>query len=396
MRMVFKVAAAALLLTSSPALAGPDDDIRDEARKLVKEIEAAPAGQTCRLGVWFSGSRIIGSANSALRAGDKLLYLADTETSSFDDEAMADAITAIPPDTTVLARIERDGQVQDAQLQCGNAAVEQARLKEGFELAGRRKWDECVTHFRPLATNDPQAAEWLLKCASVSKNAQSYDVPKLLANVYGQAISMTTYKPENRSEVAKAIVQRKAFLGRYYDGLASRVESEWDNGAELFAAAQPDWLDFRRNAERAVLTGFFDPSSAQFNWPYGFMWGEWKPMFQARKTGYWTCGTINAKNRMGGYVGSRFFVVVMDENAQPIFTDVGTDGAFDTTGCQNSVAQLPPAPQSMFEATSSANAPASSGSSMADELAKLAKLFEQGALTQEEYDAAKARVLQGN
>lgn len=396
MRMVFKAAVAALLLTSSPALAGPDDDIRNEARKLIKEIEATPAGQTCRLGVWFNGSRITASANPALRAGDKLLYLADTETSPFNDEMMADAITAIPADTAVPARIERDGQVQDAQLQCGNAAFEQARLKSGLELAGQRKWDECVTHFRTLAANDPQAAEWLLRCASVSKNAQSYDVPKLLANVYGQAISMAAYKPESRSEVAKAIVQREAFLGRYYEGLKSKVESEWDNGAALLSDAQPDWLDFRRNAERAVLTGFFDPSSAQFTWPYGFTWGEWKPPFQARKTGYWTCGTINAKNRMGGYVGSRFFVVVMDENAQPIFTQVGTDGAFDMTGCQNSLAQLPPAPASMFEASDGGNTPAMSRPSMADELAKLAKLFEQGALTQEEYDAAKARILQGN
>jgi hypothetical protein len=44
--------------------------------------------------------------------------------------------------------------------------------------------------------------------------------------------------------------------------------------------------------------------------------------------------------------------------------------------------------------TSRAAASSASGSSAADELRKLAELHSQGVLTQEEFEAAKARVLQ--
>ena len=153
-------------------------------------------------------------------------------------------------------------------------------------------------------------------------------------------------------------------------------------------------MTFRKNAERAVLTGFFDPGSASFEWPYGFSYGSWKPLMQSRIEGWWTCGRINAKNRMGGYVGSRYFVVVMNDDGQARYNETGSGADFDilSSQCANSVSSLPPAPREFYEAASS-EAPFPKAPSMADELKKLNELFEAGALTEDEYKAAKAKIL---
>lgn len=97
---------------------------------------------------------------------------------------------------------------------------------------------------------------------------------------------------------------------------------------------------------------------------------------------------------MGGYVGSRFFVVVLNSDGQPVFTETGTGGNYDFVSmqCANSVTSLPPAPSEFFKQTAAPIAE-TSGPTIADELAKLKALFDTGALTEEEYLKAKAKVL---
>lgn len=74
----------------------------------------------------------------------------------------------------------------------------------------------------------------------------------------------------------------------------------------------PDWAGFCRNAESALRARLINAESARIDWPHGFLLGSWKPFMSKRMDGYWTCGLVNARNRMGGYLGSRAFVGVLD------------------------------------------------------------------------------------
>lgn len=69
-------------------------------------------------------------------------------------------------------------------------------------------------------------------------------------------------------------------------------------------AGEPAWPAFQALAEEAIRSKLSDPQSAQFQWPYNFRLGP---------VGYWTCGLVNAKNMMGGYVGATFFSVVVKD-----------------------------------------------------------------------------------
>ena len=101
---------------------------------------------------------------------------------------------------------------------------------------------------------------------------------------------------------------------------------------------------------------------------------------------------VNARNRMGGYTGSTYFVVVLDADGMPKFVNLGTSEEFDivSSQCRNSVARLPPPPRELLGLGTTQ--PAASVS-IADELQKLADLKNSGALTEAEFQAAKARLL---
>lgn len=78
-----------------------------------------------------------------------------------------------------------------------------------------------------------------------------------------------------------------------------------------------------------------------------------------------------------------------------LFNETGDGGNYDfvATQCQNSLKWLP-AGSTQFAATPGSTA-ASSTPSMADELTKLAQLKASGALSEQEYQTAKAKVLGG-
>lgn len=175
---------------------------------------------------------------------------------------------------------------------------------------------------------------------------------------------------------------------------APPVSSKIDQGEQtvsIYSAGRIDIALFRRNAEAAIKADLFDPSSAQIEWPYGFTMGTWKPFLKKRVTGYLTCGRVNAKNRMGGYVGSTAFVVVVEHSGSVIFKDIGDGSAYDLVegSCQKSASGFPPPQPELLDRP----APAAAGNSIADQLGKLAEMKASGALTQEEFDAAKKRLL---
>ncbi|WOF44369.1 SHOCT domain-containing protein [Sphingopyxis indica] len=153
-----------------------------------------------------------------------------------------------------------------------------------------------------------------------------------------------------------------------------------------------DYDLFRRNGEEAVKSLLIDPGSAQFEWPYGFLDGYWKPFLRKRVNGLVTCGRVNARNRMGGYTGPTYFVVVMDRSGAVLFKELGESNEMDfvSASCTKSAGSFPPPPAiTQAEAVS----PAPSTPSLADQLQQLVSLRDSGALTPDEFEAAKKKLL---
>jgi len=148
----------------------------------------------------------------------------------------------------------------------------------------------------------------------------------------------------------------------------------------------PNWAEVRVQSENALKAILIDPSSAQIAWAGGFRWGYFKPILQGKKWGWVGCGFVNARNRFGGYVGSTGFVVVYDGGV----TYVGMDDAnFPLIGQSCNQSRFPkPQPELLASSAQSATG----GGSIADELAKLAKLKAEGAITEAEFLAAKAKL----
>ena len=152
---------------------------------------------------------------------------------------------------------------------------------------------------------------------------------------------------------------------------------------------KPDWVMVRDQGLSKLTSTLFDPSSAVINWTSGFQWGYFKP-FIGRRTHAWVaCGTINAKNRLGGYVGSTPFFVAADANGS-VTAFMGYEYLSTCTDPQGTKVPVNPELNNI-----SPTMPLAGGSatSVADELEKLAALRDKGIITQAEFDAQKARLL---
>lgn len=67
--------------------------------------------------------------------------------------------------------------------------------------------------------------------------------------------------------------------------------------------------------ESAVRATLKDPGSAQFAWPNGFVSGWYKRPFGRKSYGWITCGTVNAKNGYGAYIGRAAVIGVIANGA---------------------------------------------------------------------------------
>lgn len=151
-------------------------------------------------------------------------------------------------------------------------------------------------------------------------------------------------------------------------------------------SAQPDFAKVRQTVEASLKANLYDPSSAQIVWTNGFQWGYAKPIIGKRTWGWIACGTLNAKNRMGGYVGASAFWVRSDANGTISWDDVSTTMS---TCDEGQKAELQP--ELRDAATIAAAGDAKLG--VAEELGKLAELKEKGIITQDEFAAQKAKLL---
>lgn len=382
------------LAVSLPVQASPKGDLKDQARELSQQMRAAGAPESrCYLNANFSTEYIL-TGEGDLRPGDRLLYINNQNVAGLGDDDVRGILKAIAPDAIIPVRIERDGVQTDLQVQCSNAGMHQTALLKALKLAEEKKVDDCVTALEPIAGRDAQAALLRYQCAAASDRAASYNLGGYAAEVLENSIVYARYKADLRRETIQNLYANQGVLSKpEFERLAAMTKS-WPGDETLFDKSKPDWRAFRENAQAAVLSGFFDPGAAIVEWPYGFIYGSWKPVLQGRIEGYWTCGRVNGKNRMGGYVGSRSFVVVLSSAGQPIFNEVGDGGTYDFVSgqCQNSVRMLPIASSQIADAPTAA-APTPAGRSVAEELAKLAELKASGALSEDEYKAAKAKVL---
>jgi hypothetical protein len=129
----------------------------------------------------------------------------------------------------------------------------------------------------------------------------------------------------------------------------------------------PSWDRYRAIAEASIRDRMIDPESARITWMGGYFKGDHKPALAPRYSGYVACGTVNAKNRMGGYTGVSSFIVVIDYDRVLLLDIERTDRGFAGAACEEYALRqmLPPlsraerAAPSEVEAGSGTHAPAS-------------------------------------
>lgn len=149
---------------------------------------------------------------------------------------------------------------------------------------------------------------------------------------------------------------------------------------------KPDWAVIREQGEGQLKNMLFDPGSAQIQYSSGFQWGYLKPIIGRRTHGWIACGSVNAKNRLGGYVGAEGFYIHVD--AGRVVTTGMTAAMYST--CDTGPAAPIQAELKTAPIAASATGPAPS---IADELGKLAELRDKGIITPAEFEVQKAKLL---
>ena len=398
------VGIAVALVLFVPARAFDKSSFKTQAASSAKQIRAAGEPKDrCFLNATFADGAIVTRrvGIGPLEPGDDLISVDAQPVEGASADKISDILRGIPPDKTIIVRIERDGTQQDLQVACTNSRPTYELILSGLDQASKGKFDECVATFGSVP--NPTSYEFALRseCASYSKKPQNYPIGKYSHDALEAMIGVAKFDPTIRRETAQILVRNRPLIEQTmspgkYQRLADMTK-EWPGSDDLLSSVEPDYRQFRQNGEAAVKVGLFDPMSAVIEWPYGFTYGTWKPFLSKRVEGYWTCGRINAKNRMGGYVGSTAFVVVLSQSGSVLFSQVGTNDNFDllSASCNNSIAMLPPPQAAMIASgTPSSNSSSSALPSLADELTKLAELKAAGALTDAEFEAAKKRLLE--
>lgn len=165
--------------------------------------------------------------------------------------------------------------------------------------------------------------------------------------------------------------------------------SAYAQEAPPVAATNDEFMQLKRFAKEYIDSRLVDPGSAQFDWPNNFMHGaSWKPWIGRSIYGSVTCGSVNSRNRMGGYVGRMAFVIV-----------IGDSGVnwFEMDDIQHSRVAQRCAKMSFAPAPATAVAEQGLGAAagmIADEITKLAELRDKGLLTEAEFQAQKRKLLE--
>jgi len=394
----------ASLLSLLPALTQAQDksQVRDQARAIEAQMRAlGEPRDRCSLGANIHNGPVVIRTNTAtvLKPGDRLIAINQVNVANTSPEDVIAQLREIAPAAHIPVTVVRDGQLSDLEVACINARQTTEPMMIAIGFAARGKFDDCVRSISEMTDVDTRAVMIKAQCAAVSRNAKKYDVPGLLAQAMSMAVDDARYSPSMRAEVVNQLRNAQgtitAGLGAArFEAIVAKTKS-WPGGENLFEESGPDWALFRRNAEAALRARLIDPESARIDWTHGFLLGSWKPFMSKRIDGYWTCGLVNARNRMGGYTGSTAFVVVLDPGGYVQYTEIGESKDFDflSASCNNSVKLLPSPPAELLTTAAPQATPVAAPVSVADELKKLAELKNSGALSDAEFQAAKQRLL---
>lgn len=164
-------------------------------------------------------------------------------------------------------------------------------------------------------------------------------------------------------------------------------------------------VQWMRAVVQQLTATLVDPDSANVSLPFGFTnsimtWRVWG----VEMTGYFTCGVVNSRNRMGGYVGNTAFLGYISPEGKVTVTldDPSTAGQryggllIEKTCVEKRQQGYLPTIRPDTLAALSPRPTEERTASITEELAKLAKLHADGALSEEEFAAAKQRLLARN
>ncbi len=394
------VVMAGALAVSVTCAAQDKGQLRNQAKTMAEQLRRAGEPiDRCSLGARLVDGGIVTSVSDGtpLRPGDRLLKINQVDVSGKSADQTVSVLRGIKPGSSIEVEIERSLSRSTIKMVCENSRPFIETILAGLDAAARGKFEECVAAFSRRSDLAAFGVGMKLQCAAVAKNPNELNLANLAHEAARQAISEAYWAPSIRPAVIIGLRQSEGLISRQlgdarFQELVSATE-KWPGGEDMFSRSEPDMVKFREVAEQAVRSRLIDPDSARIEWPFGFLSGSWKPAFQKKIDGYWTCGLVNAKNRMGGYTGRTSFVAVVSPAGLIQYVELGTGKDFDllSSQCANSVKLLPPAPPEFSAGYSSATP--SAGGSMADELKKLAELRQSGALTESEFQAAKQRLL---
>jgi len=402
-RIVVLLLAGTFIAAPTFSMAQDKDQIRNQGKEYGAKLRAlGEPRDRCSLGGTLGAGPVVMRTNgtSTLKPGDKLISLNSTSTVGKSPDDVVAILRQIPPTALVPITVERDGRSMDLSVACSNARQTMEPTLTALDFAARGKFDDCISTISQMTYIDTGVATLRAQCASVSRNVAKNNLSALAAQVMDMAIEDARYDPSLRPNVAKELRNAEGIITQGEGAARFRALVEatkrWPGGETLYKSSTPDWTLFRRNAESTLSNRLIDPDSARIQWPHGFLMGTWKPFLSKAIQGYWTCGLINARNRMGGYTGTTAFVVVLDASGYVKYSEIGESSDYDllTASCNKSAKLLPPPPAELtIVASTSKN---SSSGSLADELKKLVDLRNSGALTEAEFQTAKAKLLGGS
>ena len=395
--MKFAVMVGALSM-SFTCVAQDKAQLREQAKTLAEQLRrVGEPMDRCSLGVRLVDGAIIThvSNGAQLKLGDRLLAINHSDVSGQPADFVVGVLRSIQPGASVEIKVARQSAQESVTAICENSRPVIETILAGLDAATRGKFDECASAFGRRNDLGAFGAGMRVQCAALTKNPNQLSLANMGYDALKEAIAEAHWAPSARPGVVAGLRQAEGMISGQLGEKRFRelvdATKQWPEGEQMYDHSEPDMGLFRQAAEQAVRSRLIDPDSARIEWPFGFLSGSWKPPFQKRIDGYWTCGLVNAKNRMGGYTGRTSFVAVVSPSGIVQYVELGTGRDFDllSSQCANSIKLLPPAPPSLTASPRSA----SGGSSIADDLKKLVELKESGALTEAEFQAAKQRLL---
>ena len=385
------------LAIPNTATAGPKSDLKDASKLAAEKIRSlGEPMDRCSFDAALTPDNIVAEKfnSSRFKIGDKITSLNGTDFSVKDRDALISYLRTQGPNQTINVTLIRNGMPTDVSEICTNSRPQMQAMLMALDSAGKRKFDDCYDTLSNQSNLNLAGLGLKLQCATVQKKPDRYDLNQLSYDVLEGQIKHARYNEPMRVAVMQALTASSASLqagvGKEKTEKLIEEAKSWPGGEKMWEDMQPNFGEFRSKAENQIKKKLIDPASASIEWPYEFTYGSWKPFLSSRIEGYLSCGLVNAKNRMGGFTGRTYFVAIVGSDGVVKHTGIGTNDDIDivSTQCEGVIPQLTPrvADQDTVNDGGSAK-------SLTEELSALVKLHSAGALTDEEFQAAKAKLL---